>query len=758
MAKIHNLGFPRIGKKRELKYLLEDFWNDQISQSALTEKTSALWHENLAAQANLDCVPVGDFSLYDHVLDTSFMVGNIPSRFKRNTNDSLLQYFTAARGTAQQGDCGCAHAAEMTKWFDTNYHYIVPEIDASTSFSLNAAPLLKAVKAARCQGHDVKPVILGPVTYLWLSRTVDNTEPLDYLRDLLPVYKALLDALSGLGVAWVQIDEPALTNTLPVAWQLGYQFAYEYLKREDINTLLTTYFGSLKDNFDIVAGLPVAGFHLDVTRGTDEADQLANQLRASQVLSVGVIDGRNVWKAPLDQIFQWLSPLNEKLGNRLWLAPSCSLLHVPVDVQSETRLPAVIKDKLAFATQKLDELVLLKKALTNQDASLPGNDRAVRFARQPAVSANNILLNGQDATLLTRATSFTRRYELQQAALNLPVLPTTTIGSFPQTAEIRQARLRYKRGQLPAPDYEAFIKKQIAHCIKTQEALGLDVLVHGEAERNDMVEYFGEKLTGVAVTSFGWVQSYGSRCVKPPLIHDDVKRHAPLTTSWIAHAQSLTDKPVKGMLTGPVTILNWSFVRDDLARADVAQQIGFAIREEVQELEAQGTKIIQVDEAALREGLPLRQEETETYLTWAVNAFKLCTSGVKPATQIHTHMCYSEFSDIRDAIINMDADVITIEAARSQHTILALFSGQGYPNAIGPGVYDIHSPVCPTQQALRELTEYLTDNFDISRLWINPDCGLKTRTWPQVTAALQAMVDATKHARERLSGRQKNSA
>ena len=750
MAKIHNLGFPRIGPKRELKFALEGFWNNHINEFELGEQAAQIQSNNLSAQANLDYVPVGDFSLYDHVLDTSFMLGNVPQRFKEISDNPLLRYFSAARGKGKNEECCGTDAGEMTKWFNTNYHYIVPELNAETRFSLHEERLVEQIKAARADGYDVKPVILGPVSYLWLARATDNSDRLDYLHDLLAVYKQLLEQLGKLGIEWVQVDEPALIQTLPPAWKIAYQYAYECLHNRGVRLLLTTYFGPLKENLSWVSALPVDGFHIDVTQNTKEAELLSQQLTPTQILSVGVIDGRNVWKAPLNRIYQWLRSLHQTLDNRLWLAPSCSLLHVPVDLESEQKLPLSIKDKLSFAVQKIDELNLLKHALNTGDTSQLGTDRASVFGSAPPLSDNNLLLNTADETLLTRRSSFEVRYSKQLHALKLPLLPTTTIGSFPQTSDIRKVRQQYRANKITESEYKQFIQAQIKLCIETQERLGLDVLVHGEAERNDMVEYFGELLDGVAVTQFGWVQSYGSRCVKPPLIHDDVARSTAMTTSWIAYAQSLTDKPVKGMLTGPVTILNWSFVRDDMARADVAQQIAFAIRDEVLDLESQGTHIIQVDEAALREGLPLREEDRQEYLRWAVNAFRLTTSGVKDSTQIHTHMCYSEFSDIRDAIVAMDADVITIEAARSQHTVLSSFSKGGYPSAIGPGVYDIHSPVCPSQEALRDLINYLVNQFDVPKLWINPDCGLKTRTWPQVTDALSVMVKETHRARKAL--------
>ncbi|MEG3767084.1 5-methyltetrahydropteroyltriglutamate--homocysteine S-methyltransferase [Alteromonas sp. 14N.309.X.WAT.G.H12] len=752
MAKIHNLGFPRIGAKRELKHLLESFWTGEINETRFIEQSNALWLNNLQQQAVLDYVPVGDFSFYDHVLDTSFLFGNLPQRIKDHGVSELDKYFLFARGKAGQDLC-CENAAgEMTKWFDTNYHYIVPELDKNTAFSLHPERLLQRIKIARSQGYEVKPVLVGPLTYLYLSRSTDNTPVLDKLPDLLTQYSLLLTNLAAAGIEWVQLDEPVLATNISSEWSMAFRYAYQRLSDTPVKILLANYFGKLNENLSLVAELPVDGIHVDGIKGETEAQYLADHIQAPQVLSVGVINGRNIWKQDLRKVLKQLQPLQEKLENRLWLAPTCSLLHVPVDVTSEDRLPAGLNNKLSFAVQKINELEILRDGLNRGEAAvaeaLAESDEIAGLAGT-ALAQNPLLDN--DNPQLKRRLPFEKRYAAQQASLKLPLLPTTTIGSFPQTQDIRQVRAQYRRGDLSEGQYKAFIEAQIRLCIEQQVDLGLDVLVHGEAERNDMVEYFGEHLDGIAVSRFGWVQSYGSRCVKPPIIHADITRPGPMTVEWIAYAQSLTEKPVKGMLTGPVTIINWSFVRDDIPRADVAYQLAEGLKDEITALEKAGIKIVQVDEAALREGLPLREEEKGAYLQWAVNAFKLATSSVKGDTQIHTHMCYSEFSDIIDAIANMDADVVTIETARSHLTLLDAFKSTAYPNAIGPGVYDIHSPACPAKETISNLIETLLDILPVEKLWINPDCGLKTRQWSEVLPALSNMVSATALLRQKLT-------
>lgn len=743
MAKIHNLGFPRIGEKRALKTLLETYWRGDSDETELLRGSQELWLGNLAKQANLDWVPVGDFSLYDHVLDTSMLLGNIPARFTHVTESELQQYFHIARGKSKSGCCDTA-AGEMTKWFNTNYHYIVPEVNADTEFSLNPQKWLQEIAVARSQGYEIKPVIIGPLTYLSLAKATDDSEKLLLLARLLPVYQSLLNLFADKGVEWVQIDEPALVTDLSSEWKMAYHWAYEVLAQTRVNLLLATYFGDLRDNLELVSSLPVDGIHLEALVNRQEAFTVADRLKPHQVLSLGVIDGRNVWRADTASLAQWLAPLNTTLGQRLWLAPSCSLLHVPVDVTQETQLAPQVSSKLAFAVQKIEELCALRDALNSGIAATYSD------TIKDVVEDHERVLLRMDKSAFSRSAAFEQRAATQQAVLQLPLLPTTTIGSFPQTAQIRQARAAFKRQELDHAAYQQVMQREIKHCIDVQESLGLDVLVHGEPERNDMVEYFGECLDGMAVTRFGWVQSYGSRCVKPPLIFADVTRSKPITLDWIAYAQSLTDKPVKGMLTGPVTILNWSFVRSDVPRDVVAAQLACAIAEEVLDLEAAGVAIIQVDEAALREGMPLRSSDAQHYLNWAVNAFRLATCQVKEQTQIHTHMCYSEFSDILDAIIRLDADVITIETARSHLSLLEALKDKRYPNAIGPGVYDIHSPACPSQESIVSLIETMSALFPLENVWVNPDCGLKTRTWPEVTAALSNMVAAANRWRKQL--------
>jgi 5-methyltetrahydropteroyltriglutamate--homocysteine methyltransferase len=594
------------------------------------------------------------------------------------------------------------------------------------------------------------------VTYLWLGKCSDDSDRLDLLEDLLPVYGELLNLLADEGVEWVQVDEPALVTDLDGNWKHAFQLAYHQLKSAPVKLLLATYFGQLRDNLQLACELPVAGLHLDAVRARGEVNRLMDWLPGHKVLSLGVIDGRNIWKTDLIAALDWLEPAHEKLGSRLWLAPSCSLLHVPVDLERETELEPEIRNWLAFARQKLDELSILGRALSHGRETVSGaleeNRQAIQ-SRRDSSRVTNPEVRTATAAITTameqRQSAYAQRAELQQSRLQLPRFPTTTIGSFPQTREIRQTRLAYRRGELDESGYRQRIQQEIRHCIEQQEALDLDVLVHGEAERNDMVEYFGEQLEGYVFTRFGWVQSYGSRCVKPPILYGDIRRPAPMTLDWINYAQSLTDKPVKGMLTGPVTILNWSFVRDDQPESDTCRQLALAIRQEVLDLEEAGVNIIQIDEAALREGLPLRRSDWQGYLDWAISAFRITANGVADETQIHTHMCYSEFNDIIGAIADMDADVITIETSRSNMELLEAFEDFHYPNSIGPGVYDIHSPNIPTPEQVVRLLEAAAERIPAKRLWVNPDCGLKTRGWEEVQAALANMVAAARQLRAR---------
>ncbi|MDO6580431.1 5-methyltetrahydropteroyltriglutamate--homocysteine S-methyltransferase [Photobacterium sp. 2_MG-2023] len=755
MAKIHNLGFPRIGANRELKFALEKYWKGESSQSELTELAAGLRQKHWQQQSGLDLTPVGDFSFYDQVLDTSFTLGNIPARVEGLAGDELDNYFRVARGrSANDSGCHCVHAGEMTKWFDTNYHYIVPEFTADTRFELNPERLLAQLAEAKAQGVAAKPVLIGPVTYLWLGKEKDNSNKLDLLDQLLPVYEQLLALLADNGVEWVQIDEPILVTELSAEWQQALSKAYQTLNKGQVKLLLATYFGELKENLSLAVNLQVQGLHFDAVRGRNEVDAVIAALPADKVLSLGVINGRNIWKTDLNAVLNWLEPIARDVGERLWVAPSCSLLHVPVDLNSEQKLDDEIQSWLAFALQKLDELAVLARAL-NQGrdavfAELAANQAAIDSRRQsrrvnnPDVQAAVAAINPQ---LGQRQNPYADRIAKQTAHLNLPAFPTTTIGSFPQTAEIRQARLKFKKGELDQATYVSQMKQEIARAVREQEALDLDVLVHGEAERNDMVEYFGEQLDGYAFSQFGWVQSYGSRCVKPPILFGDISRPAAMTVAWTQYAQSLTEKPMKGMLTGPVTILNWSFVRDDQPRSVSCYQLALAIRAEVLDLEKAGVKVIQIDEAALREGLPLRRSEWQNYLSWAVESFRITANGVTDETQIHTHMCYSEFNDIIASIADMDADVITIETSRSDMELLDAFDNFKYPNEIGPGVYDIHSPNIPTEAQMVKLMQQAAKRIPAERLWVNPDCGLKTRQWAEVVPALQNMVAAAKTLR-----------
>ena len=762
MTRTHNLGFPRIGVKRELKFALESYWKGQTSRDALQALGTDLRARHWADQAHLDLAPVGDFAFYDQVLDMSFTLGNLPQRVQGFQGDALDNYFRVARGRSAESAEAHAHccgggvaAGEMTKWFDTNYHYIVPEFDAATTFKLDASRLLAQLAEAQAQGVKAKPVIVGPVTYLALGKAKDDSDKLALLPRLLPVYAELLATLAAHGVEWVQIDEPVLVTELDAAWQEAFGTAYAALNTGKVQLLLATYFGALKENLSLAASLPVQGLHLDAINARDEVTTLIAALPADSVLSLGVINGRNIWKTDLTATLDWLAPVAQQLGDRLWIAPSCSLLHVPVDLGQEHKLDAEVKSWLAFAQQKLIELDVLARALRDGRAAvraeLAVNAAAVEARRHsprvhnPAVKAAVAAI---DAKLGQRQSGYQHRAPQQAAHLQLPAFPTTTIGSFPQTAEIRHARSEYRAGRLDETGYRAAMQAEIARSVKEQEALGLDVLVHGEAERNDMVEYFGEQLDGYAFSQFGWVQSYGSRCVKPPILFGDISRPTAMTVEWITYAQSLTAKPMKGMLTGPVTILNWSFVRDDQPRAVSCRQLALAIRQEVLDLERAGVRVIQIDEAALREGLPLRKSQWHEYLDWAVESFRITANGVGDATQIHTHMCYSEFNDIIASIAEMDADVITIETSRSDMELLDAFDDFKYPNEIGPGVYDIHSPNIPTQDHIVQLMRKAAERIPAERLWVNPDCGLKTRQWAEVVPALTQMVAAAKALRQ----------
>lgn len=750
----HTLGFPRVGLKRELKKAQESYWAGNSTQEELLnvgrELRARHWQQQ--QQAGVDLVPVGDFAWYDHVLTTSLLLGNVPERHQ-NADGSidLDTLFRIGRGRAPTGTP--AAAAEMTKWFNTNYHYMVPEFQQGQQFKLGWTQLLDEVDEALALGHKIKPVLLGPVTYLWLGKVKgEQFDRLSLLKDILPVYQQVLGELAKRGIEWVQIDEPALVLELPPEWLDAYQPAYQALQGQ-VKLLLTTYFDSIGHNLDTIRALPVQGLHVDVVAGQDDIAKLNAKLPQEWLLSLGVINGRNVWRADLSHWFERLQPLVN--SRPLWLGSSCSLLHSPIDLSEETRLDAEVKSWFAFALQKCAELALLTQALNAPSeaklAELAAYSAPIRARRassrvhNPQVEQRLAAITAQD---IERQQPYEARAAAQRKRFNLPAWPTTTIGSFPQTTEIRGLRLDFKQGRLDGKNYRTGISEHIKQAIAEQECLGLDVLVHGEAERNDMVEYFGEHLDGFVFTQNGWVQSYGSRCVKPPVIIGDISRPEAITVEWAKYAQSLTDKPVKGMLTGPVTILCWSFPREDVSRETIAKQIALALRDEVEDLEKAGIGIIQIDEPALREGLPLRRADWQAYLQWAVDAFKLNAAVAQNDTQIHTHMCYCEFNDIMDSIAALDADVITIETSRSDMELLESFEDFAYPNEIGPGVYDIHSPNVPSVEWIEALLRKAAQRIPAERLWVNPDCGLKTRGWPETRQALANMVLAAQRLRE----------
>ena len=762
MAVAHSLGFPRIGRDRELKKAQEGFWKGELDEAGLRAVGRDLRkaHWDLQKKAGIELLPAGDFAWYDQVLTHSLMFGVIPERFRpADGNATLHTLFGMARGVSDSC-CGGAHAQEMTKWFDTNYHYLVPEFSADQQFQLGWDQLFEEVKEARDLGHNVKPVVIGPLTYLWLGKAKGGDfDKLDLLDRLLPLYGQIFQRLADLGVEWVQIDEPILVLDLPQEWKNAFERAYNLIQRDPLKKLVATYFGGLEENLGLAANLPVDGLHIDLVRAPEQYPTILDRLPAYKVLSLGVVNGRNVWRCDLEKALATLQHAHEKLGDRLWVAPSCSLLHSPVDLGREDTLDAELKSWLAFAVQKCSEVAVLAQAVNQPEApnvlAALAESHAVQASRaasprihKPAVQARVAAITAKDSQ---RQSLFAQRIEKQRAGLNLPLFPTTTIGSFPQTASIRVARQSYKAGKLSEAEYVEAMHSEIRHAVEVQENLGLDVLVHGEAERNDMVEYFAEQLDGYVFTRFGWVQSYGSRCVKPAVIFGDLSRPKAMTVEWTRYAQGLTNKVMKGMLTGPVTMLMWSFPREDVSREVQARQLALAIRDEVVDLEAAGIKIVQIDEAAFREGLPLRQAQWQHYLDWATEVFRLCASGVRDETQIHTHMCYSEFNDVIESIAAMDADVITIETSRSDMELLDAFGAFAYPNDIGPGVYDIHSPRVPDASEMANLLRKAAKRIPAERLWVNPDCGLKTRGWPETEAALIHMVTAARQLRAELA-------
>ncbi|USH03758.1 5-methyltetrahydropteroyltriglutamate--homocysteine S-methyltransferase [Grimontia kaedaensis] len=752
MTTTHILGYPRIGNKRELKFALEQYWQGEISQQGLLDVGATIRHHNWQVQkdAGLSFVTVGDFAWYDQVLQTSLTLGHIPNRH-RNGHPDLDTLFRIARGKAPTG-CSCA-ASDMTKWFNTNYHYIVPEFTKEDQFNLSWNQIFDEVNEAQKSGHSVKPVILGPLSYLYLGKEKEEGfNRLDLLPRLLSVYQQIFAKFKAQGVEWVQIDEPILALELPEAWRKAYKLAYQVIAG-DVKLLLTTYFESVEQQLDIISQLQVNGLHIDLSVAPQQLDAVLNSVPRNWIVSLGAINGRNVWRANLNTWIKTLTPAIEKLGDRAWLSTSCSLLHTPVDLEQETDLEPEVESWLAFAKQKTGEVVLLAEALSGNETAITkcAEYSATIEARATSTRVNKpevqSRVNAITDALAKRDVDYGQRAEAQRATLKLPLFPTTTIGSFPQTGEIRQQRRAHKAGNLTDAGYKSAMQGHIKDAIKRQEKLGLDVLVHGEPERNDMVEYFAENLDGFAVTRFGWVQSYGSRCVKPALIVGDISRESPITVEWATYAQSLSEKPVKGMLTGPVTILGWTFPREDLSRQQIAEQIALALRDEVADLQDAGIKIIQIDEPAIREGMPLKASDWKAYLEWAVNAFKISAASAVADTQIHTHMCYSEFNDIIDSVAALDADVITIETSRSDMELLQAFEEFSYPNEIGPGVYDIHSPNIPSVESIVGLLEKARKTIPDQRLWVNPDCGLKTRNWTEVESALANLVEAAKTLR-----------
>lgn len=768
---VATLGTPRIGPRRELKTALESFWAGKNDEKSLLATAAKLRAENWARQKarGVTVIPSNDFSFYDQVLDTSVMVGAIPAIYRwKGGNVPLATYFAMARGAEGSAET-CAHghvhhtgpgvpAQEMTKWFDTNYHYMVPEFSKGQTFALSSSKPVDEYREAKTLGYQTRPVLLGPVTFLKLGKSKDaSLNPLSLLDSLLPVYIEVLNNLAAEGAEWVQLDEPCLVLDLDEAARQALRNAYAAFAKAvpQIKIMLATYFGDLGDNRDTALSLPVAGLHIDLMRGADQFAAVVAKAPKNLTLSLGVIDGRNIWRANLPALLDKLAPVVDALGHgRVQIAPSCSMLHVPIDLDAEAALDADVKEWLAFSLQKMDELSVLGHALAGHRDEVGVKIAASKTAAAKRKESSKIhnravaeRVKGINEEMRRRHNPFEVRAAIQRKRFGLPLFPTTTIGSFPQTADVRKARAAHAKGILKDAEYDQFLREETERTVRWQEEVGLDVLVHGEFERNDMVQYFGEQLSGFVFTKNGWVQSYGSRCVRPPILFGDVSRPKPMTVEWWSYAQSLTKRPMKGMLTGPVTILNWSFVRDDIPRSESCRQIALAIRDEVVDLEKAGAKMIQIDEAALREGLPLRRSQWQHYLDWAVEGFRLCASGVADETQVHTHMCYSEFNDIIDAIGAMDADVISIETSRSKMELLDAFKTYRYPNEIGPGVYDIHSPRVPEINEMTELLKLARQRLSDAQLWINPDCGLKTRKWDEVRPALVNMVAAAKELR-----------
>jgi len=768
-----NLGFPRIGPMRELKKGVEAYWKGNSSKDELLALGKDLRAANWKRQkdAGLNHIPSNDFAYYDLILDLTTTLGLVPSRYKHTGgNVDLDTYFAMARGAQRDGLD--VTAMEMTKWYDTNYHYLVPEFEEGMTPKLSSTKIFDQYDEAKALGIETRPVIAGPATYTFLGKPqYDGFDHVEFVKGLIPVYNEILAGLAERGAQWVQIDEPIFSLDLCEIGQGAIKAAYDALVvPEGLKIITTTYFESLKDNAELAFSLPVDAIHIDLCRGSGRANTTSNDaakdveqalslIGDTKILSLGVVDGRNIWKNNIGKSLSYVEKAVAQLGSeRVFVAPSCSLLHSPVDLASEVKLDDELKGWMAYATQKLDEIALIAKGANDGREKIASGLTASNNAQESRKNSPRIhnkvvedRVSHITEDMKERKSSFDTRQEKQHAALDIPLYPTTTIGSFPQTKEIRKARSDFKKGNIDEATYKAAMEQEIKDVVAFQHEVDLDVLVHGEPERNDMVEYFGEQLDGFAFSQYGWVQSYGTRCVKPPIIFGDVSRPKAMTVAWSKFAQEQTDKIMKGMLTGPITILQWSFVRDDQPRNDTARQIALAIRDEVKDLEEAGIKMIQIDEAAFREGLPLRRDDWKEYLDNAVENFRISSCCVEDETQIHTHMCYSEFNDVIDSIGAMDADVISIECSRSQMELLEAFIDYNYPNEIGPGVYDIHSPRVPSTQEMVDLLDKAKANLAERQIWVNPDCGLKTRAWPETKEALKHMVEAAKEMRAKSS-------
>ena len=743
------IGYPRIGPKRELKKVLESYWKGDIDENELQKNAKELRKNVWKVQKDngIDLITSNDFSFYDQILDMICLLGAVPKRYKWSGNNvDLKTYFAMARGSQTKDlDVG---ALEMTKWFDTNYHYLVPELEKDQTFKISSNKPFEEYEEAKSFGFETKPVLIGPITFLLLSKSVDGSNTIELLDKVLPVYLEIIKKLNEIGANWIQIDEPIFVKDLDQNIISKIKNTLNEIKSAagSSKILLATYFESIDQKIkEEIFNSNIDCVHLDLVRGKKNFEYIKN---SNKNLSLGVVNGRNIWKSDLTKIIEQLKTIE----NDIIISSSCPLLHTPYDLDLETKVPEDIKRWLAFSKQKLQELNTLKENINNgkEEEKLALNKSDIQdriqseLIHDEAVKLRIKTINDQ---VLNRLSKYEERAKIQKDIFNLPLYPTTTIGSFPQTKDVRQARAKNRKGELSNQDYEKFLEDKTIETIRQQEDLGIDVIVHGEFERNDMVEYFGENLKGFTFTSSGFVQSYGSRCVKPPIIFGDVSRPNPMTVRWSKFAQEQTSSIVKGMLTGPITILQWSFVRDDQPRQTTAEQIAFAIRDEVADLEKNGIRMIQIDEPALREGLPLKRSDWASYLKWSVNAFKISSAVAKDETQIHTHMCYAEFEDIIDSIAALDADVISIETSRSRMELLKTFEQFKYPNEIGPGVYDIHSPRVPKKSEMIELIKKASKQIDPKRLWVNPDCGLKTRGWPETIDALKEMVAAAKELR-----------